>query len=211
MESGMIGIPIKSPTTIRTRTALAGARTLRARAPDSPSPPSPRLDAIERGIPMSTLARSRLASAAAALLVALPALIVLVLGDAPPAHAQKKKVLNIAAKEPDTLDPHTSVLGQTQAIVRFMYRGLTRFAIKDGKVTTSEVEPDLAESWSMSADGTIWTFKLRKGVQFHKGFGEMTAEDVKFSFDRQLQRAAGTRFAEAIEVVKSIEAGEPDT
>src|SRR5262250_896458 len=107
MESGMIGIPTTSPTTIRTRTALAGARTLRARAPDSPSPPSPRLDAIERGIPMSTPARSRLASAAAALLVALPALIVLGLGDAPPADAQKKKVLNIAAKETDTLDPHT--------------------------------------------------------------------------------------------------------
>src|SRR5215831_8568546 len=211
MESGMIGIPITSPTTIRTRTALAGARTLRARAPDSPSPPSPRLDAIERGIPMSTLARSRLASAAAALLVALPALIVLGLGDAPPAHAQKKKVLNIAAKEPDTLDPHTSVLGQTQAIVRFMYRGLARFAIKDGKVTTAEVEPDLAESWTLSPDGSVWTFKLRKGVQFHKGFGELTAQDVKWSFERQINKTPGTRYGVNLDVIKSIEVVDPHT
>jgi peptide/nickel transport system substrate-binding protein len=72
------------------------------------------------------------------------------------AEAQKK-VLNIAAKEPETLDPHTSILGQSQAIFRFMYRGLTRFAIKDGKVTTAEVEPDLAESWTLSPDGTLWT------------------------------------------------------
>src|ERR1051326_1300963 len=60
-----------------------------------------------------------------------------------PAQAARKKILKIAAKEPDTLDPHSSTIGQTQAIVRFMYRGLTRFAIKDGKVTTAEVEPDV--------------------------------------------------------------------
>src|SRR5688572_31239156 len=124
---------------------------------------------------------------------------------APPAEAQRKKVLSIAAKEPDTLDPHSSTIGQSQAISRFMYRGLTRFAVKDGKVTTAEVEPDLAESWTMSPDGTVWTFKLRKGVQFHKGFGEMTAEDVKFSFERQINKTPGTRYGVNLDVIKSIE------
>jgi peptide/nickel transport system substrate-binding protein len=133
------------------------------------------------------------------------------LGGSPPAEAQKKKVVNIAAKEPDSLDPHTSILGQSQAIARFMYRGLTRFAIKDGKVTTAEVEPDLAESWTLSPDGTVWTFKLKKGVQFHKGFGELTAEDVKFSFERQMSRAPGTRFGVNLEVIKSIEVIDPYT
>jgi len=120
--------------------------------------------------------------------VVLSALTVVGLVDAPDADAQKK-VLNIAAKEPDTLDPHSSTLGQSQAISRFMFRGLTRFAIKDGKVTTSEVEPDLAESWTLSPEGTIWTIKLKRGVQFHKGYGELTAEDVKFSFERQINKA----------------------
>ena len=92
-----------------------------------------------------------------------------------------------------------------------MYRGLTRFAIKDGKVTTAEVEPDLAESWTLSPEGTIWTFKLRKGVQFHKGFGELTAEDVKFSFERQINRTPGTRFGVNLEVIKSIEVVDPYT
>src|SRR5438093_9352565 len=128
-----------------------------------------------------------------------------------PAEAAKKRILNFASKEPETLDPHTSVLGQVQAIVRFLYRGLTRFAIKDGKVTTSEVEPDLAESWTVSEDGTEWTFKLRKGVQFHKGFGEMTAEDVKFSFERQLQRTKGMLFAQNIDVIKKITVLDPYT
>jgi len=128
-----------------------------------------------------------------------------------PAEAARKRILHFASKEPETLDPHASVLGQVQAIVRFLYRGLTRFAIKDGKVTTAEVEPDLAESWTMSEDGTVWTFKLRKGVQFHKGFGEMTAEDVKFSFERQIKRSKGMLFAQNLDVIKEITVVDPYT
>ena len=88
------------------------------------------------------------------------------------ADAARKKVVKIAYKEQETLDPHASILGQTQSGVRLLYRGLTRFAIKevtetapDGtemvrqEVTTTEVEPDLAESWTVSDDGTVWTFK----------------------------------------------------
>jgi len=153
---------------------------------------------------MSSHIRSRCSLTVLALLALLTVFTLLALVGPPPAEA-KKKILNIAAKEPDTLDPHTSTLGQSQAIARFMYRGLTTFAIKDGKVTTAEVQPDLAESWTISPDGTLWTFKLRKGVQFHKGFGEMTAEDVKFSFERQIKRAPGTRYGEVLGVIKSIE------
>jgi peptide/nickel transport system substrate-binding protein len=49
-----------------------------------------------------------------------------------------------------------------------------------------QLEGDLAESYDVSADGTTYTFKLRKGVQFVKGFGELTSEDVAFSFSRQM-------------------------
>src|SRR5260221_11386472 len=43
--------------------------------------------------------------------------------------------------------------------------------------------PSLAESWTMSKDGRTWEFVLRKGVRFHNG-DPVTAEDVKFSFER---------------------------
>jgi peptide/nickel transport system substrate-binding protein len=41
----------------------------------------------------------------------------------------------------------------------------------------------VAESWSVSADGNTWTFKIRKGIKFHNG-DPLTAADVKFSVDR---------------------------
>src|SRR5690606_7596958 len=50
----------------------------------------------------------------------------------------------------------------------------------------SQLEPDLAESWEMSEDGRVYTFHLREGVQFQDGYGEMTASDVVFSFQRQM-------------------------
>jgi peptide/nickel transport system substrate-binding protein len=43
--------------------------------------------------------------------------------------------------------------------------------------------PSLAESWSMSSDGLVYEFVLRKGTRFHSG-ESVTAEDVKFSFER---------------------------
>src|SRR5262249_1306119 len=49
--------------------------------------------------------------------------------------------------------------------------------------------PELAESWSISPDGLTWTFKLRQGVKWHDG-QEFTSADVKFSFDRLLEKSA---------------------
>src|SRR5262245_44883532 len=51
--------------------------------------------------------------------------------------------------------------------------------------------PGLAESWQMSPDGRVYDFTLRKGVKFHNG-DTLTAEDVKFSFERYRGAASKT-------------------
>src|SRR4030095_2180443 len=49
--------------------------------------------------------------------------------------------------------------------------------------------PSLAESWTVSGDGLTYEFVLRRGVKFHNG-DVVSAEDVKFSFDRYRGAAA---------------------
>jgi peptide/nickel transport system substrate-binding protein len=56
-----------------------------------------------------------------------------------------------------------------------------------------EPKPHLATSWKQSEDGRTWTFYLRQGVRFHDGM-ELTAEDVKFTFQKVREAPAGSRF-----------------
>lgn len=52
------------------------------------------------------------------------------------------------------------------------------------KPGTFELVNELAKKWEASEDGLRWDFELKRGIQFHGGYGALTAEDVKFSFER---------------------------
>ena len=78
---------------------------------------------------------------------------------------------------------------ETQGIITpFM----VMYAIHDAMVKAmpgNAAAPSLAESWQVSPDGKTYDFTLRKGVKFHNG-DTMTAEDVKYSFERYRGTAA---------------------
>ena len=65
--------------------------------------------------------------------------------------------------------------------------------------------PSLAESWTVSKDGTIYEFFLRKGARFHNG-DPVTAEDVKFSFERY--KGSGAKILK--EKVKEVQVAAPN-
>src|SRR5690606_6526964 len=129
------------------------------------------------------------------------------LGAALPLHAgaQERPALRISSGAADnaTLDPHRATSTADKGVASQMFDGLVRFP--PGSADPQALEPDLAERWEVSPDGKTWTFHLRKGVQFHGGYGEMTAEDVVYS----LQRAADPKrssFASTFAGVDKIEA-----
>jgi oligopeptide transport system substrate-binding protein len=77
-----------------------------------------------------------------------------------------------------TLDPAIGYDWKNWSVIKSVFDGLM-----DYKPGTTELVPDLAESYTVSDDGLTYTFKLRQGVKFHNG-REMTAADVKYSLER---------------------------
>ncbi|AWM23972.1 ABC-type transport system substrate-binding protein [Sinorhizobium fredii] len=65
--------------------------------------------------------------------------------------------------------------------------------------------PALAESWEPSADATIWTFKIRRGVQFHDG-KELTVDDFVATLKRHSDEASKSGALGLLKAVKAIEA-----
>ena len=61
---------------------------------------------------------------------------------------------------------------------------------RDPRDSGKTIIPDLAHSWEIAKDGKTYTFFLRQGVQFHDG-AELTAEDVKATFDRIVKPPQG--------------------
>ena len=122
---------------------------------------------------------------------------------APPADARPMIVISASSADVATLDPDRATNFGDLGVVSEIFNGLVRFT--PGSADPNAVEPDLAIDWQASADKTVWTFHLRKGVQFHGGYGEMKADDVVFS----VRRAADPKqssFAADFAVIDKVEA-----
>jgi oligopeptide transport system substrate-binding protein len=77
-----------------------------------------------------------------------------------------------------TLDPAIGYDWNNWSIIKSIFSGLM-----DYKPGTTELTPDLAESYTISDDGMTYTFKLRPGLKFHNGRA-LTSADVKYSIER---------------------------
>lgn len=107
-----------------------------------------------------------------------------------------------------TLDPAIGYDWQNWSMIKSLYDGLMDYA-----PGTTDLRPGLAESYEISEDGKVFTFKLREGVKFHNG-REMTAEDVKYSLDRVTNpktQSPGAGFFGSIAGFDAISSGETET
>jgi peptide/nickel transport system substrate-binding protein len=124
-----------------------------------------------------------------------------------PALAQEQVLRVRIGADMTGLDPAKLFNIENQTISNHIYNGLVRYEYeKNGAIV-----PDLAERWDLSADGKTYTFHLRKGVKWHKGYGELGADDVKFSYDRVLDPATASRYKGEFKLVEAIEVVDPLT
>ena len=98
------------------------------------------------------------------------------------------------------LDPHRTSSVWDHAILNHIFSGLLRY-----NWNTRLPEPDLATDWEISDDGLEYVFHLREGVQWHRGFGEFTANDVKFSIERVLDPNSQSIFASEFDLIESVD------
>lgn len=106
-----------------------------------------------------------------------------------------------------TLDPAIGYDWQNWSMIKSLFDGLM-----DYEPGTTNLKPDLAESYEISPDGKTFTFKLRHGVKFHNG-REMTADDVKYSLDRVTNpktQSPGAGFFGSIKGYDDVAAGKAE-
>jgi peptide/nickel transport system substrate-binding protein len=126
----------------------------------------------------------------------------LVLLFTPAAFAADKNTLVVGvSSDIHTLDPGVSSDNYDWRQIYPCYDRLVKYKVINGKGST-EVEPQAAESWTVSKDGTVWTFKIRKGISFPDGT-PLNAETVRFAFQRTLDIGKGP--SDNIGAIKSMQ------
>ncbi len=114
--------------------------------------------------------------------------------------------LNVGVQlEPPNLDPTSGAAAAIDEIVYAnIFEGLTRIT-EDGSIA-----PALATGWTVSADGRVYEFELRRGVRFHDG-ESFDAEDVVFTFDRARSTTSTNAQRIIFERIKTVTAVDPLT
>jgi peptide/nickel transport system substrate-binding protein len=85
--------------------------------------------------------------------------------------------------EIDSLDPYLAVGGDTRGLLWNIFEGLVKAD------QTGDLKPALAQDFEAQQDGKVYVLHLRTGVKFHNG-NEVTAADVRYSFDQALKAGA---------------------
>ncbi len=96
------------------------------------------------------------------------------------------------------LDPHVATAFSSFQVLDLVYEGLLRLNPR-----TLSLEPNLAESWTVSPDGLEYTFTLRRDATFHDG-SAVDATDVKYTIDRILNPATRSPQASFLAPVREV-------
>ncbi len=100
--------------------------------------------------------------------------------------------------DPAGFDPQRGPSGMSHVVIEQVYSTLMALD------PDAKPYPEVAESYQVSDDGLQYTFKLRDGVVFHNG-DPLTAEDVKFSFDRIRAKDSGYSYGSQVETIDGID------
>jgi ABC-type transport system substrate-binding protein len=123
------------------------------------------------------------------------------------AQAQAGKILRVRlGSDISVLDPSHIFQIENQTVSGHIFNGLVKY-----DQATNKIVPDAASEWNVSSDGTVFTFKLRPGINFQKNYGPLTSADVKYSLDRVLDPKGGSKYTGQLAGLKSVDTPDPQT
>ena len=128
-----------------------------------------------------------------------------------PAWAENVLDVRLGARDIGSLDPAKTKTGDDEYVALQIFNSLVAPPRGTMDMRLDKLQPQLAESWDISDDKKTWTFHLRPGVQWQKGYGEVSAEDVKFSYERQLDPSQGGVHGGSFKDIGTIEVIDPLT
>jgi oligopeptide transport system substrate-binding protein len=98
--------------------------------------------------------------------------------------------------DPDSLDPHKARAMESMVVLRDLFEGLTRLDHEAAPI------PGQAESWSVSDDSLVYTFKLRPNLRWSNG-DPLVAEDFAAGLRRLVDPTTASQYAQVVGVIKN--------
>jgi len=120
-------------------------------------------------------------------------------GGTPGQPARKEALVVALLNEPTQLDPQYSADSYGSLVILNTHDPLVR------RASNGDLVPSLAESWVISDDGIVITFKIRQGVKFQDG-SVLTTEDVAFSLNRAISKSQSALFTAPFKEAKVVDA-----
>jgi oligopeptide transport system substrate-binding protein len=101
--------------------------------------------------------------------------------------------------EAQTLDPHKAEGVPSSHVMRDLFEGLT------SEAPNGDIVPGVAESWVLSEDGTVYTFRLRRDAKWSNG-DPVTAHDFVFGLRRSVAPDTGSKYSQILAPILNAEA-----
>jgi oligopeptide transport system substrate-binding protein len=120
-------------------------------------------------------------------------------GQAGGANLAREQVFRFQANEPTSIDPGLVGDFTTLQYFQLLWEGLI------GRDKDNNIEPRGAESFTVSSDGTVFTFKLRREAKFSDG-SPITARDYEWTLKRNLDPASGSKYAHSLYALQNARA-----
>lgn len=129
----------------------------------------------------------------------------------PPAQAESVIKVGVSQRDLGAADPAFGIGNGDEFPIRQLFNVLV--GPRDGTtdLRLDQLQGELAEKWEMGADAKSFTFHLRRGVQWHRGYGEFTADDVAFTIQRMKDPKTGSAYGSNFRDITAVEVTDPYT